>query len=52
MNHKIHQSLDKWVIIKYLENFTQELHIYLLFSTQLPGTFPKSAPNVLILNMV
>lgn len=35
MNHKIHQSLDKWVINKYLENFTQELHIYLLFSTQL-----------------
>lgn len=45
MNHKIHQSLDKWVIIKYLENFTQELHIYTI-------TFPKSAPNVLILNMV
>lgn len=50
MNHKIHQSLDKWVIIKYLENFTQELHIYFLMFYTI--TFPKSAPNVLILNMV
>lgn len=51
MNHKIHQSLDKWVIIKYLENFTQELHIY-IFTVFYTITFPKSAPNVLILNMV